>query len=144
MSEDLKIIKKKFGEKMMHLCRELFPTILEKEGELSKILTSNFDDNHFLYEDLDVYGKTNEFKNYIYNIFYELNGKKEVKVNNKTAKELLSDAGYILYECKTENDIQSFKKYYEEKEKLCTFNGNRLERCYVFFAVKKNVEYELI
>ena len=29
MNEDLKIIKKHYGEKMMHLCRELFPTLLQ-------------------------------------------------------------------------------------------------------------------
>ena len=28
MNKDLKVIKKHYGEKMMHLCRELFPTLL--------------------------------------------------------------------------------------------------------------------
>ena len=37
-SHDLEIIKKKYGEEMSHLCRTLFPTILEQEGELSNIL----------------------------------------------------------------------------------------------------------
>ena len=32
MKNDLKIIKRKYGEKMMHLVRELFPTLLEDEG----------------------------------------------------------------------------------------------------------------
>ena len=27
--DDLKLIKDKYGEKMMHLCRELFPTIID-------------------------------------------------------------------------------------------------------------------
>jgi len=53
---------------------------------------------------------------------------------------LLDDAGYILYECKTESDIQKFKKYYHKDEELCTFRDNRLETNYVFFAVKKNVD----
>lgn len=48
-------------------------------------------------------------------------------------------AGYILYECKTEEDIQQFKKYYQEKEELCTFRGGRLGDCFVFFAIKINV-----
>ncbi len=34
MVDDLKIIKKQFGEAMMHLCREEFPTILEQPGAL--------------------------------------------------------------------------------------------------------------
>ena len=42
MVDDLKIIKKQFGEAMMHLCREEFPTILEQPGALSNILLSHF------------------------------------------------------------------------------------------------------
>ena len=45
-----------------------------------------------------------------------------------------------MYECKTESDIQEFRKYYAPGEELCTFNGGRLNRCHVFFAVKKNVD----
>ena len=33
--EDLKVIKKKFGEDMMRLCRKLFPSLLEEKGLLS-------------------------------------------------------------------------------------------------------------
>lgn len=32
--DDLKQIKKEYGENMAHLCRELFPTILETPGLL--------------------------------------------------------------------------------------------------------------
>ena len=39
VSTDLKLIKKHYGEKMMHLCRELFPTILERNGLLFKLLS---------------------------------------------------------------------------------------------------------
>ena len=42
-SNELKKIKKLYGEKFMHLCRELFPTILEKEGALTEILNSTFE-----------------------------------------------------------------------------------------------------
>ena len=35
MNSDLKLIKKKYGEEMSHLCHELFPVILEQEGLLS-------------------------------------------------------------------------------------------------------------
>jgi hypothetical protein len=31
---------------------------------------------------------------------------------NKIPEELLLEKGYILYCCKTEEDIQQFKKYY--------------------------------
>ena len=42
MNKDLKIIKEKYGEKMMHLCRELFSTLLEEDGLLSKLMLDNF------------------------------------------------------------------------------------------------------
>lgn len=32
MNNDLKWIKKHYGEKMMHLCRDYLPSLLEKEG----------------------------------------------------------------------------------------------------------------
>ena len=40
MQNDLKRIKDKYGEDFSHLCRELFPTILETEGLLPYILIS--------------------------------------------------------------------------------------------------------
>lgn len=42
MNYDLKKIKKYYGEQMMHLCRELFPTILDEEGTLSRIMLDHF------------------------------------------------------------------------------------------------------
>ena len=138
MVNDLKIIKKEYGEKMAHLCRDLFPIILETPGLLSKIIISKFSRNHFLYDDLIENDMIEEFKNYIYSLIdIENESEKEI---NKSVKELLEEAGYDFYECKTENDIQSFRKYYSIGEELCTFNKNRLEKCYVYFCVKKNVD----
>ena len=138
MNSDLKIIKKKYGEKMMHYCREEFSTILEKEGLLSSLLLSHFNESHILYDDIVNDGILNDFKNYIYSLIDVENNVKLIV--EKTPYELLSEAGYYLYECKTEEDIQSFKKYYSKGEELCTFKGNRLESNYVFFAVKKDVD----
>ena len=138
MNKDLKIIKKKYGENMMHLCRELFPTILEKEGILSQVILDSFEASHELYNDLISDNLVVAFENYIYErLDYKTD--KIVKIT-KTPKELLSEAEYDLYECHTEDEIQSFKKYYSSGEELCTFRGGRLENCYVFFAVKKNIE----
>ena len=52
----------------------------------------------------------------------------------------MNEAGYNLFECTTEEEIQRFRKYYAKGEELCTFNGNRLKTNRVFFAVKKNVD----
>ena len=42
MNSDLNRIKKKYGENFAHLCRELFPTILETEGLLPDIIENKF------------------------------------------------------------------------------------------------------
>ena len=138
MNSDLKIIKKKYGEEMAKMCRDFFSTILETEGLLSKLILNNFEPNHNLYKDLKDQEIETEFKNYIYSLI-DIKINNEIKVN-KTPKELLSEAGYNLYECQSEEEIQSFKKYYSKGEELCTFKGGRLNRCRVFFAVKKDVD----
>ena len=68
MNPDLNIIKKKYGEEMAKLCRMLFPTLLETEGLLSKLLLNNFEPNHSLYKDIINQEIENEFKNYIYSL----------------------------------------------------------------------------
>lgn len=136
-SRDLKIIKKYYGEAMAHFCRDNFATILEYQGKLPEILISRFAKNHFLYQDILNSNELLSFKNFVYNLY---NGEIKTKETKKTPRELLNEAGYDLYECKTESDIQKFKKYYATDEKLCTFWSHRLKDCYVFFAVKKNVD----
>lgn len=138
MNEDLKIIKKKFGEDMMHLCRKLFPTILEKgNNELSTILLQSFYPNKSLCQDIISDNLITEFRNYILRT-QNINTKKQSV--DKTPQELLRQVHYTLYECHTEEEIQSFTKYYQPKERLCTFRTNRLNDCYVFFAVKDNAD----
>ena len=155
MEKDLKWIKKHYGEKFSHLCRELFPTILDTEGLLPKILENSFLPSRELYDDLTSRDLTAEFKNYVYSQanFENKYGKK----TNLSPEELMDRAGYILYpECQTEKDIQSFRHYYYRGEptpkytggtpayrggeELCTFNGGRLNTCRVWFAVRKDVD----
>ena len=134
---DLKIIKKKYGEEMMHFCRTSFPTILETEGLLSGLLLKYFYPSRDLFNDLLEDDVFLNFRNFIFNFVDSI---KYEEIVTKTAKELMDEAGYILYdECLCEDDIQSFKKYYANGEKLCTFNGDKLITNRVFFAVKKNV-----
>ena len=138
MNKDLLWIKKHYNEKFAHLCRELFPTLLETEGLLPKLIDSYFDHSKFLYDDIVNNCKVNEFKTYIYSLANI--GENHKVIDDRTPKELLESVGYDLYECKTEEDIQSFKKYYAPGEELCTFKTRRLDNCYVFFAVKKDVD----
>lgn len=139
MNNELKQIKKKYGERMMKLCRSLFPTILNEEGKLIEILDSTFGHPKYLYDDIMEKKAINSFKNFIYSKYENENNEK--KKTSKTPFQLMKEVGYTLYECKSEEDIMKFRKYYIEDEELCTFKwGNRLDTNYVFFAVKDNVD----
>lgn len=100
MIDDLKIIKKHYGELMMKFCRTHFSTLFEEPGLLPKLLLNNFEPNHSLQEDLDIYGKIGEFKKYIYSF---VKGIKNVELEDDVEEEiespekLMYKAGYILY-----------------------------------------------
>lgn len=139
-SKELNRIKKLYGEKFMHFCRSIFPPLLEQEGLLTEVLKSTFATNsRTLYDDIVNNDLEEEFKNYIYSKIDVEKEKPEI-IGEKTPYQLLDENGYNLYECNSEEEIQSFKKYYKSGEELCTFRGNRLNRCVVFFAVKKDLE----
>ena len=119
MNPDLKRIKKLYGENMMHLCRTLFPTILETPGKLVELLTENFEPNRMLYNDIIGNEKETEFQEYILDL---TNDEKEIQIEgNKTVRELLSEAGYDFFECNSEEDIQSFRHYYQKMRNFVLF-----------------------
>ena len=139
-SKELNRIKKLYGEKFMHFCRSIFPSLLEQEGLLTEVLKSTFATNsRTLYDDIVNSDLEEEFKNYIYS---KIDVEKEMPeiIGEKTPYQLLDENGYDLYECNSEEEIQSFKKYYKPGEELCTFRGGRLNSCVVFWAVKKDAE----
>ena len=140
MNNELKQIKKIYGEDMMHLCRSLFPTILEHEGRLLSILQNHIAPTHSFANDIKSKDLYDEFKSWIFAYYHE-EEKQELVDTGKDPFELMDEAGYKLYECHKEEEIQSFKKYYAPGEVICTiYMGGRLHRCHVFFAVKKNVD----
>ena len=112
MNNDLKIIKKKYGEKMMHFCRENFSTILEKEGLLTQIFSNYFNENRSLYEDLKENNWLFQFKNFIFK--KSKDGYNALDTNltdsNKTPEELMDEVGYVLKQCFSEDEIQRYKK----------------------------------
>lgn len=122
---------------MMQLCRSLFSSLLENNGMLSNLLLAHFEPSRFLYDDIINNGLVEEFSNYIYSLTKHNNLVLNI---DKTPQELLSDAGYNLYECNSMDDVNYFMKYYREDERLCSFNSDRIDKCYIFFAVKKNVD----
>lgn len=113
--------KKHYGEKFSHLCRDLFPTILEKEGFLIEIISKNFSQSRELYDDIVNGNLVNSFKSYIYS---QIKSSESKMMVNLTPEELMDKAGYILYpECKTENDIQSFRHYYHRGSPTPKYSG---------------------
>lgn len=143
-------IKEDYGEDFLkNFCRSRFQEIAEK-GMLYKVLSDHFAPNKYLYEMID--GREEEMSDFIFNAYYaEMQKQAEQDLpiieGGASPEELLDKAGYILYpECQTEEDVQSFKKYYSVNpengldEALCTFNGGRLKSARVWFAVKKDVD----
>ena len=65
-----------------------------------------------------------------------------ISSNNKNPYDLMEEASYKLYNCNSKEDILKFKKYYKKNEIICTYNDveSRLDRCYIFFAVKDDIE----
>ena len=141
-NEDLKKIKKIYGEEFMKMCRRNFPTLLETPGLLFKLITDHVEPTKnfmkFLSLDPDPIEVEDAFKNFIYS-FVDVEQDTPEAIE-KTAKELMDEAGYVLFpECQTEEQIQKFRGFYgPPPERLCTFNGGRLNHCRVWFAVKKN------
>lgn len=138
--DDLKLLKKHYGENFAKLCRFLFPTILESPGKLYQLISSHFSPNRQLFNDIVDSQNVDSFKAYI--LYLAKSGSKKTSKNSLVVSpfELMDKAGYILYpECKTEKEVQAFKKYYTADEEICTFWGNRTNLCRVWFAVKKNV-----
>lgn len=119
--------------------REYFSTILEKEGRLLEILEKSFSKNCTLSDDINTDELKEQLKDYIYSKI-DVEDEEKRTIEEKTPYKLLEEAEYSLYECKTEEEIQKFKKYYAKGEELCTFNGGRLNRCVVFWAIKKDAD----
>ena len=141
-SDELKKIKRIYGEKFSRLCRELFPQILEQEGTLLKILQGRFSRNcNTLCESIEENELKEDFKDLIYSAFDDGREEEDKNEDSRTPYEILDEAGYELHECLTEEDIQGYSKYYDEDEVLCTiYNGGRLNSRVCFWAVKKDVD----
>lgn len=139
MNEDLAYIKKHYSEEMMHICRELFPSVLEEKGVLAKMMDTHFAHSKYLAFDIKKNGKLEDFKQYIFNLFFLKF--QERATTQETPEQLMKKAGYTLYpECEEEEDIQKFKKYWQKDEQLCTFKGDRLRTCRVWFAIKDDID----
>lgn len=139
-SKDLDKIKKYYGEDFAHYCR-VFSTILDTATEenptpLFNLLSSYFYPNKSLLEDLVEQNKLEQFKKYIYNKF-KLNNLDNSGTSLENPFDLMKKAGYTLYKCETYKDTLKFKKYYKNKEEICTFKDpERTKSHLVFFAIK--------
>ena len=140
VKNDERFIKKKYGENMWKLCSRLFPRPLERSELLASILDYYFDHGRGLYDYIEDNNLEFEFQSFVLQKLYPREYQVKLDKPDKTPKELLKEAGYKLYKCETEEDIQKFRKYYTDREALCTFKDGRLETSYVYFAVKENAD----
>lgn len=65
---------------MMHLCRDMFPSLLEEKGLLSGLLLSHFEPSHDLYDDIEKCDLIDYFVEYIYD-FIDRNKKDKIKTD---------------------------------------------------------------
>ena len=136
-SDDLALIKKYYGEDMMHFCRFHFATILEEPMALYNILSSTFAPNKYLLEDIAWEEKKDIFKDYVLSFLTEVESKK----TELSVEELLESVGYDIFECHNHEEVLRFKKYYCADERLCTFNDpHRTDKYNIFFLKKKNID----
>ncbi len=61
MNTDLKRIKKKYGERVMHFCRSHFSSLLETPGLLPELFEKTFDPNPYLGKDMAEVSESSDF-----------------------------------------------------------------------------------
>ena len=105
MDNDLKIIKNKYGEEMLHLCKKIFSTILEYPNRLPKLLEDNFYPSKSLYTDLVKNDKIYDFEKFIYSLFNE----------KKEDYDTLFDAIEVEYQKEVEETKKMVGTNYEVK-----------------------------
>lgn len=136
---DLKYIKYHYGENFAHLCRRLFPSLLEKSGDLTQIIKRNFNPSRELYYDIVNNSLIEDFKAFIFGCSKYI--MTPIVKTDKSPEELMDEAGYVLYpECQSNEDILLYRHFYKREESLCTFREERLKSCRVWFAIKKDVD----
>lgn len=141
INPDLKVIKDIYGENMMHLCRELLPTVLEIPGLLSKVLMENIAPSRSFAVDVNTDALKDSFVKWIYGLAQV--GVQDYTDTDKTPFEIFDELGYTLHKCESIEDIESYRKYYAEDEVICSIKQSkeaRIENYYVFFAVRKDVD----
>ncbi len=144
---ELARIKKLYGENTMKLCKRLFPTILLTDGLMLELLLTYFSNNaRTLADDILINDNGDQELETGFRDFIELKAREKLQgvqfapSTGKTPYELMAERGYELKECKTQEEILAYKRYYAPNEAICTFKEHRLKSNVVFFAVKNNAE----
>ena len=128
---DLELIKEHYGDKMMELCKKLFPTILGTEGLLYSILNSKFAHSKFLYDDIVKNNKVDEFRDYI--LFYS---------STKEPREMFKEFGYKFLRFGNEEEVEELKKYDDRNIFDTIFDKIKTESAYYqrwFVVTKENI-----
>ena len=104
MKTEYELIKEDYGERFAKFCRSSFPTLIE-EGVLYKTISCLFAPSKYLYDDIVDFGEVSSFINYINTNINSQRNIESAGSELSTPQELMLKAGYILYECKTEEEI---------------------------------------
>ncbi len=141
--EQLKKIKKLFGEEMAHFCQTNCGKNFEKNVDLFELMKERFSPSRQLIVDIKNQGKENLFADFLLTCA-EIKDDEKLK-SKKTPFQIAKEKGYTLHECKTVDSCKEFEKHYAKYEKICTLRTDesikgRLNYNHIFFAVKDDIE----
>ena len=125
--------------------------IKKKIGEIAyQFLIRNFNEDYLAEELPKIFVCLSDIRNIKEEELFKLKiilNEKQIEPNNtenkKTAKELLNEAGFILYDnIKSKKEYLTFKKHFKEDEKLCKFESYDATKRYskLFWIVRKDVQ----
>ena len=134
-------LKKLYGNSMTNWFKLVCPALLELNN-FSKDISKLFAPSRTLYQDLKDQNMCDNFRNYLFvTLMPEVLEEKIIKEVPPTPAELLASVGYKFYECKSIEEVNSFRQFYRADELICTYNDveGRFNSSHIFFIVKENV-----
>jgi len=129
---------------MAKYCRSNFPEMMDSPDVLPTILKNNFHPSRQLYN--DILSPNSNFNEFIYSQYELMFPPPQSPIANDNSQlpptELLKKYGYTLHHCETVADVEKFEHYYNEDNRLCTFDDiqGRLSRKHIYWLVREDVD----
>ena len=146
LSEELRYIKNKYGQRFMTFCKEELSDVLEIEGVLQNILDSKFANNgKTLNEDIKDEAFRDSLREHIYfekNLKYPNKEEMDDEYLDMSPFELMEKNEYELKEVRKKEDLEEYMQYYpkEDREELRREIEGYMNMQNIFFAKKYDID----